>query len=168
MELEDLSIVERAMLSGGSEWDSRHDRVDIPGFVMSDGPHGVRRLRRRRPPRHRRIQAGHLLPDRLHRGQHLIRRSPKRWARRSGKEAHDLDVERVAWDWHEHQAQTCCGRNFEYYSDLIVAGRRRRLHSRHPEQRRLRMPEAFRGQQLRIAPPASNLLWMSAPCANCT
>lgn len=45
MELEDLSIVEKAaMLSGGSEWDSRgNDRADIPGFVMSDGPHGVRR-----------------------------------------------------------------------------------------------------------------------------
>ena len=45
MELEDLSIVEKAaMLSGGSEWDSRgNDRADIPSFVMSDGPHGVRR-----------------------------------------------------------------------------------------------------------------------------
>ena len=45
MELEELSVVEKAaMLSGGSEWDSRgNDRADIPSFVMSDGPHGVRR-----------------------------------------------------------------------------------------------------------------------------
>ena len=88
MELEDLSIVEKAaMLSGGSEWDSRgNDRADIPGFVMSDGPHGVRRQ--------------------LGEGDHLgigaskpatcfptactvpipgIRRSPKRWAKRSAR-----------------------------------------------------------------------------------
>ena len=45
MELEELSVVKKAaMLSGGSEWDSRgNDRADIPSFVMSDGPHGVRR-----------------------------------------------------------------------------------------------------------------------------
>ena len=43
MELEDLSIVEKAaMLSGGSEWDSRgNDLAEIPGFVMSDGLLGV-------------------------------------------------------------------------------------------------------------------------------
>ena len=40
MELEELSVVEKAaMLSGGSEWDSRGNaRADIPSFVMSDGP----------------------------------------------------------------------------------------------------------------------------------
>ena len=81
MELEELSVVEKAaMLSGGSEWDSRgNDRADIPSFVMSDGPHGVRRQ--------------------LGEGDHLglrcasrpqepwpilgIRRSPKKWARPS-------------------------------------------------------------------------------------
>ena len=84
MELEELSVVEKAaMLSGGSEWDSRgNDRAGIPSFVMSDGPHGVRRQ--------------------LGEGDHLgigaskpatcfptqepwlilgIRRSPKKWAR---------------------------------------------------------------------------------------
>lgn len=45
MELEELSVVEKAaMLSGGSEWDSRgNEKAGIPSFVMSDGPHGVRR-----------------------------------------------------------------------------------------------------------------------------
>ena len=45
MNLEDLSTTEKAaMLSGGSEWDSRgNERAGIPSFVMSDGPHGVRR-----------------------------------------------------------------------------------------------------------------------------
>lgn len=69
MELEELSVVEKAaMLSGGSEWDSRGNaRADIPSFVMSDGPHGVRRQLGEGDPRHRRIQAGHLLPDRRNR-----------------------------------------------------------------------------------------------------
>ena len=45
MELEELSVLEKAaMLSGASEWDSRgNERAGIPSFVMSDGPHGVRR-----------------------------------------------------------------------------------------------------------------------------
>ena len=45
MELEELSVAEKAaMLSGGSEWDSRgNEKAGIPSFVMSDGPHGVRR-----------------------------------------------------------------------------------------------------------------------------
>lgn len=86
MELEDLSIVEKAaMLSGGSEWDSRgNDRADIPSFVMSDGPHGVRRQlgegdhlgigASSRPPASRPQEPWPILG---------IRRSPKKWARPS-------------------------------------------------------------------------------------
>ena len=41
MELEELSVVEKAaMLSGGSEWDSRgNDRADIPSFVTVSYTH---------------------------------------------------------------------------------------------------------------------------------
>ena len=68
MELEELSVAEKAaMLSGGSEWDSRgNEKAGIPSFVMSDGPHGVRRQLG---------EGDHLglgaskLPDRRHRGQ---------------------------------------------------------------------------------------------------
>ena len=127
MELEDLSIVEKAaMLSGGSEWDSRgNDRADIPGFVMSDGPHGVRRQ--------------------LGEGDHLGIGSSKpatcfptactvanTWdpalaeemGEALGKEAHDLDVNVLLGPGMNIKRNPLCGRNFEYYSeDPIVAGR---------------------------------------------
>lgn len=127
MELEDLSIVEKAaMLSGGSEWDSRgNDRADIPGFVMSDGPHGVRRQ--------------------LGEGDHLGIGASKpatcfptactvanTWdpalaeemGEALGKEAHDLDVNVLLGPGMNIKRNPLCGRNFEYYSeDPIVAGR---------------------------------------------
>ena len=127
MEFEDLSIVEKAaMLSGGSEWDSRgNDRADIPGFVMSDGPHGVRRQ--------------------LGEGDHLGIGASKpatcfptactvanTWdpalaeemGEALGKEAHDLDVNVLLGPGMNIKRNPLCGRNFEYYSeDPIVAGR---------------------------------------------
>mgnify|MGYP001482666636 CR=1 FL=1 len=127
MELEDLSIVEKAaMLSGGSEWDSRgNDRADIPSFVMSDGPHGVRRQ--------------------LGEGDHLGLGASKpatcfptactvanTWdpalaeemGEALGKEAHDLDVNVLLGPGMNIKRNPLCGRNFEYYSeDPIVAGR---------------------------------------------
>ena len=127
MELEDLSVVEKAaMLSGGSEWDSRgNDRADIPGFVMSDGPHGVRRQ--------------------LGEGDHLGIGASKpatcfptactvanTWdpalaeemGEALGKEAHDLDVNVLLGPGMNIKRNPLCGRNFEYYSeDPIVAGR---------------------------------------------
>ena len=127
MELEDLSIVEKAaMLSGGSEWDSRgNDRADIPRFVMSDGPHGVRRQ--------------------LGEGDHLgigaskpatcfptactvaNTRDPalaEEMGEALGKEAHDLDVNVLLGPGMNIKRNPLCGRNFEYYSeDPIVAGR---------------------------------------------
>lgn len=84
MELEELSVTEKAaMLSGGSEWDSRgNEKAGIPNFVMSDGPHGVRRqlgegdhlgLGHPSPPPASRPPAPLPAPG--------IRRSPKKWAR---------------------------------------------------------------------------------------
>ena len=127
MELEDLSIVEKAaMLSGGSEWDSRgNDRADIPGFVMSDGPHGVRRQ--------------------LGEGDHLGIGASKpatcfptactvanTWdpalaeemGEALGKEAHDLDVNVLLGPGMNVKRNPLCGRNYEYYSeDPLITGK---------------------------------------------
>ena len=161
MELEDLSIVEKAaMLSGGSEWDSRgNDRADIPGFVMSDGPHGVRRQ----------LGEGDHLAS-AHPSRPPASRPPAPWPtpgigarRRDGRGARQGSSrsrrERVAWTGHEHQTQPAVRTQLR-----VLFGRSdrrrpygRRPHSRHPEQRRLRMPEAFRGQQPGAAPPGQQL-----------
>ncbi|MBT1175829.1 glycoside hydrolase family 3 C-terminal domain-containing protein [Bifidobacterium sp. LC6] len=127
MELEELSVAEKAaMLSGGSEWDSRgNERADIPSFVMSDGPHGVRRQ--------------------LGEGDHLGLGASKpatcfptagtvanSWdpelaedmGKALGREAHDLDVNVLLGPGLNIKRNPLCGRNFEYYSeDPIVAGR---------------------------------------------
>lgn len=127
MELEELSVAEKAaMLSGGSEWDSRgNEKAGIPSFVMSDGPHGVRRQ--------------------LGEGDHLGLGSSKpatcfptagtvasSWApalaeemgKALGNEAHDLDVNVLLGPGLNIKRNPLCGRNFEYYSeDPIVAGR---------------------------------------------
>ena len=127
MELEELSVAEKAaMLSGGSEWDSRgNEKAGIPSFVMSDGPHGVRRQ--------------------LGEGDHLGLGSSKpatcfptagtvanSWdpalaeemGEALGQEAHDLDVNVLLGPGMNIKRNPLCGRNFEYYSeDPIVAGR---------------------------------------------
>ena len=127
MELEDLSIVEKAaMLSGGSEWDSRgNDRADIPGFVMSDGPHGVRRQ--------------------LGEGDHLGIGSSKpatcfptssatacSWdpalgeavGEAMGEEAAAQEVAVLLGPGLNIQRSPLCGRDFEYFSeDPILAGK---------------------------------------------
>lgn len=127
MELEELSVAEKAaMLSGGSEWDSRgNEKAGIPSFVMSDGPHGVRRQ--------------------LGEGDHLGLGASKpatcfptagtvanSWdsalveemGEALGNEAHDLDVNVLLGPGLNIKRNPLCGRNFEYYSeDPIVAGR---------------------------------------------
>ena len=127
MEIENLSVLEKAsLLSGASEWDSRGiERADIPSFVMSDGPHGVRRQ--------------------LGEGDHLGLGASKpatcfptaatvanSWdpalaedmGRALGREAHDLDVNVLLGPGMNIKRNPWCGRNFEYYSeDPQVAGR---------------------------------------------
>ncbi|WP_169241554.1 glycoside hydrolase family 3 C-terminal domain-containing protein [Bifidobacterium olomucense] len=127
MELEELSVGEKAaMLSGASEWDSRgNERAGIPSFVMSDGPHGVRRQ--------------------LGEGDHLGLGASKpatcfptagtvanSWdpalaeamGAALGREAHDLGVNVLLGPGLNIKRNPLCGRNFEYYSeDPIVAGR---------------------------------------------
>ncbi|MDM8323143.1 glycoside hydrolase family 3 C-terminal domain-containing protein [Bifidobacterium pullorum] len=126
MELEELSVLEKAaMLSGASEWDSRgNERAGIPSFVMSDGPHGVRRQ----------LGAG----DHLGLGQSkpatcfptagTVANSwdpalAEEMGEALGKEAHDLDVNVLLGPGLNIKRNPLCGRNFEYYSeDPQVAG----------------------------------------------
>ncbi|MFR3303235.1 MAG: glycoside hydrolase family 3 C-terminal domain-containing protein [Bifidobacterium pullorum] len=126
MELEELSVLEKAaMLSGASEWDSRgNERASIPSFVMSDGPHGVRRQ----------LGAG----DHLGLGQSkpatcfptagTVANSwdpalAEEMGEALGKEAHDLDVNVLLGPGLNIKRNPLCGRNFEYYSeDPQVAG----------------------------------------------
>ncbi|NMM94835.1 glycoside hydrolase family 3 C-terminal domain-containing protein [Bifidobacterium oedipodis] len=127
MEIENLSVLEKAsLLSGASEWDSRGiERADIPSFVMSDGPHGVRRQ----------LGAG----DHLGLGQSkpatcfpTAATVANSWdpelaedmGEALGREAHDLDVNVLLGPGMNIKRNPWCGRNFEYYSeDPQVAGR---------------------------------------------
>lgn len=174
MELEDLSIVEKAaMLSGGSEWDSRgNDRADIPGFVMSDGPHGVRRQ--------------------LGEGDHLGIGSSKpatcfptactvanTWdpalaeemGEALGKEAHDLDVNVLLGPGMNIKRNPLCGRNFEYYSEDPGSSPAAWPPASFAASKATASPHArsiSRSTARNCAARPATPLWTSAPCANCT
>lgn len=127
MELEELSVVEKAaMLSGGSEWDSRgNDRADIPSFVMSDGPHGVRRQLGEGDH----LGIGASKPATCFPTAGTVANSwdpalAEEMGEALGSEAHDLDVNVLLGPGLNIKRNPLCGRNFEYYSeDPIVAGR---------------------------------------------
>ena len=126
MELEELSVVEKAaMLSGGSEWDSRgNDRADIPSFVMSDGPHGVRRQLGEGDH----LGIGASKPATCFPTAGTVANSwdpalAEEMGEALGSEAHDLDVNVLLGPGLNIKRNPLCGRNFEYYSeDPQVAG----------------------------------------------
>lgn len=127
MELEELSVAEKAaMLSGGSEWDSRgNERAGIPSFVMSDGPHGVRRQLGEGDH----LGLGASKPATCFPTAGTVANSwdpalAEEMGEALGKEAHDLDVNVLLGPGLNIKRNPLCGRNFEYYSeDPIVAGR---------------------------------------------
>ena len=127
MELEELSVAEKAaMLSGGSEWDSRgNDRAGIPSFVMSDGPHGVRRQLGEGDH----LGLGASKPATCFPTAGTVANSwdpalAEEMGEALGQEAHDLDVNVLLGPGMNIKRNPLCGRNFEYYSeDPIVAGR---------------------------------------------
>lgn len=127
MELEDLSVAEKAaILSGGSEWDSRgNDRAGIPSFVMSDGPHGVRRQLGEGDH----LGLGASKPATCFPTAGTVANSwdpelAEEMGEALGREAHDLDVNVLLGPGLNIKRNPLCGRNFEYYSeDPIVAGR---------------------------------------------
>ena len=119
MELEELSVVEKAaMLSGGSEWDSRgNDRADIPSFVMSDGPHGVRRQLGEGDH----LGIGASKPATCFPTAGTVANSwdpalAEEMGEALGSEAHDLDVNVLLGPGLNIKRNPLCGRNFEYYS----------------------------------------------------
>lgn len=127
MELEELSVVEKAaMLSGASEWDSRgNERAGIPSFVMSDGPHGVRRQLGEGDH----LGLGASKPATCFPTAGTVANSwdpalAEEMGEALGREAHDLDVNVLLGPGMNIKRNPLCGRNFEYYSeDPIVAGR---------------------------------------------
>ena len=127
MELEELSVTEKAaMLSGGSEWDSRgNERAGIPNFVMSDGPHGVRRQLGEGDH----LGLGASKPATCFPTAGTVANSwdpalAEEMGEALGQEAHDLDVNVLLGPGMNIKRNPLCGRNFEYYSeDPIVAGR---------------------------------------------
>ena len=126
MELEELSVVEKAaMLSGGSEWDSRgNDRADIPSFVMSDGPTACAASSAKAIISHRRIQAATCFPTAGTVANSWDPTLAEEMGEALGSEAHDLDVNVLLGPGLNIKRNPLCGRNFEYYSeDPIVAGR---------------------------------------------
>ena len=127
MELEELSVTEKAaMLSGGSEWDSRgNEKAGIPNFVMSDGPHGVRRQLGEGDH----LGLGASKPATCFPTAGTVANSwdpalAEEMGEARGQEAHDLDVNVLLGPGMNIKRNPLCGRNFEYYSeDPIVAGR---------------------------------------------
>ena len=127
MELEELSVAEKAaMLSGGSEWDSRgNEKAGIPNFVMSDGPHGVRRQLGEGDH----LGLGASKPATCFPTAGTVANSwdpalAEEMGEALGQEAHDLDVNVLLGPGMNIKRNPLCGRNFEYYSeDPIVAGR---------------------------------------------
>lgn len=126
MKLEELSVIEKAaMLSGASEWDSRgNSRADIPSFVMSDGPHGVRRQLGSGDH----LGLGASKPATCFPTAGTVANSwdpalAEQMGKALGKEAHDLDVNVLLGPGMNIKRNPLCGRNFEYYSeDPQVAG----------------------------------------------
>lgn len=127
MELEELSVVEKAaILSGGSEWDSRgNEKAGIPSFAMSDGPHGVRRQLGEGDH----LGLGVSKPATCFPTAGTVANSwdpalAEEMGEALGREAHDLDVNVLLGPGLNIKRNPLCGRNFEYYSeDPIVAGR---------------------------------------------
>lgn len=127
MELEELSVVEKAaLLSGASEWDSRsNDRANIASFVMSDGPHGVRR--QLGSGDHLGIGASKAATCFPTAGTVANSWDPalaEEMGQALGAEAKALDVNVLLGPGMNIKRNPLCGRNFEYYSeDPQVAGR---------------------------------------------
>ena len=123
----DLTLLQAAaLLSGSSAWDSRAIRAaGVPSFVMSDGPHGVRRQLG---------DADHLGIAEAEKATCFPTASAlaATWdpdlAREMGEalgvEARGLGVDVLLGPGLNIKRSPLCGRNFEYFSeDPILAGR---------------------------------------------
>ncbi|QHO91156.1 glycosyl hydrolase [Actinomyces sp. 432] len=123
----DLTLLEAAaLLSGSSEWDSRPlPERGIPSFVLSDGPHGVRR--QLGSGDHLGIAASE--PATCYPTAATVANSwdpvlAEQMGQALGREALALGVDVLLGPGLNIKRSPLCGRNFEYYSeDPILAGR---------------------------------------------
>ena len=106
--------------------DSRgNEKAGIPSFVMSDGPHGVRRQLGEGDH----LGLGASKPATCFPTAGTVANSwdpalAEEMGEALGQEAHDLDVNVLLGPGMNIKRNPLCGRNFEYYSeDPIVAGR---------------------------------------------
>ncbi|OTA26864.1 glycosyl hydrolase [Alloscardovia macacae] len=122
-----MTLLERAsLLSGQSEWESRAlPQHDVPAFVMSDGPNGVRR----QTGAGDHLGLGESKPATCFPTAGTVANSWDPDAARVvgqalGEEARDLGVQVLLGPGINMKRNPLCGRNFEYYSeDPLVAGR---------------------------------------------
>ncbi|WP_022868371.1 glycoside hydrolase family 3 C-terminal domain-containing protein [Schaalia vaccimaxillae] len=123
----ELTLLEAAaLLSGESEWDSRAlPAKGIPSFVMSDGPHGIRR--QLGSGDHLGIAASEpstCFPTAATVANSWDPELAEEMGQALGQEARALGVDVVLGPGLNIKRSPLCGRNFEYYSeDPILAGR---------------------------------------------
>ncbi|MBM6979943.1 MAG: glycoside hydrolase family 3 C-terminal domain-containing protein [Actinomyces succiniciruminis] len=123
----DLTLLEAAaLLSGASEWDSRAlPQRGIPSFVLSDGPHGVRR--QLGSGDHLGIAASEpatCFPTAATVANSWDPDLAEQMGAALGQEALALGVDVLLGPGMNIKRSPLCGRNFEYYSeDPILAGR---------------------------------------------
>lgn len=123
----DLTLLEAAaLLSGASEWDSRAlPARSIPSFVMSDGPHGVRR--QLGSGDHLGIAASEpatCFPTASAVASSWDPSLAEEMGAALGQEARALGVDVLLGPGLNIKRSPLCGRNFEYYSeDPLLAGR---------------------------------------------
>ncbi|BDR53906.1 glycosyl hydrolase [Bombiscardovia apis] len=126
MKIKDLTLLERAsLLSGRSMWDSRGiERAGIHSFVLSDGPHGLRRQMGSGDN----LGIGESKPATCFPTAGTVACSwdpelAESMGRALGEEARSLGVNVVLGPGMNIKRNPLCGRNFEYYSeDPQVAG----------------------------------------------
>ncbi|MDO4259853.1 MAG: glycoside hydrolase family 3 C-terminal domain-containing protein [Actinomycetaceae bacterium] len=123
----DLTLLEAAaLLSGASEWDSRAlPAKGIPSFVMSDGPHGIRR--QLGSGDHLGIAASEpatCFPTAATVANSWDPNLCEEMGSALGYEARTLGVDVVLGPGLNIKRSPLCGRNFEYYSeDPLLAGK---------------------------------------------
>ncbi|MCD4558208.1 glycoside hydrolase family 3 C-terminal domain-containing protein [Schaalia sp. lx-100] len=117
---ETLTLIEAAaLLSGTSEWDSRAlPKRGIPSFVMSDGPHGVRR--QLGSGDHLGIAAAEpatCFPTAATVAHSWDPKLAESMGKALGAEARSLGVDVLLGPGLNIARSPLCGRNFEYYSE---------------------------------------------------
>lgn len=120
VDAKDMTLIERAsLLSGQSEWESRElKQHNLPSFVMSDGPNGVRR----QTGAGDHLGLGESKPATCFPTAGTVANSwdpkeAKAMGAALGEEAKDLGVQVLLGPGINMKRNPLCGRNFEYYSE---------------------------------------------------